>query len=273
MTLTHDLQHAIQLARDAGRIALQYFGHVQRLTKRNAEAVTHADRDTQRFILANLKQRYPSDGFVGEESDLPDSITFDCPDPNGRAWVIDPIDGTNNFIAGFPSFAVCIGLLDAGYPVLGVVFDVCRDHLYTAAKGCGAHLNGKPIRAAQAPLDPSSLIMITSNLLDQHRHLPAWAIQLVGQSTLKLRCIGSAAIEAAQVAAGVAHAAITLNGKLWDAAAPAAIALEAGALFTNLQGDPIFPFNLTNYDGRKVPFLAAAPNAHAPLLQQILANP
>ena len=115
MSLQHDLQYATDLARGAGRIILDDFGKVERLTKTHIattdEAVTDADRMSQRYIVAGLRQRFPNDGIVGEESDTGTSITFECPDPMGRVWVIDPIDGTNNFIAGLGAFCVCIGLL------------------------------------------------------------------------------------------------------------------------------------------------------------------
>ena len=81
-----------------------------------------------------------------------------------------------------------------------------------------------------------------------------------------MRILGSAALEAVYVAAGVAHAAITVNGKLWDVAAAAALVLEAGGTMTDLHGRAIFPYDLANYRGAKVPFLAAGPAAHAPLL-------
>lgn len=273
MDLTRDLQYVIELARGASQVVLSHFGHVERLTKRHAEAVTIADRATQRYIVAGLRKQFPTDGIIGEENDTGDAITFDCPNPNGRVWVIDPIDGTNNFIAGFPTFAVCVGLLDAGYPVLGVVYDVCRNQVYAAAKGHGATLDNKPIQALQTPLDSSSILMLTSNLLNKQGRLPQYALRWISQTAWKIRCIGSAALEAASVAAGIAHGALTLNGKLWDAAAPAAIVLESGGLFTDLKGSPIFPFNLTNYDGGKVPFLAAGPASHPTLLNEILQNP
>src|SRR5213592_4253635 len=115
--IQHDLQFAIELARGAGSIVLEQYGKVKRLTKTHIaasdEAVTEADRASQRFIVAGLKRRFPDDGIVGEESDTGESITFECPNPRGRNWVIDPIDGTNNLIAGLGNFAVCIGLLDA----------------------------------------------------------------------------------------------------------------------------------------------------------------
>lgn len=273
MTLNNDLDYAIELARGAGRIALDHFGHVERLTKRQAEAVTVADRACQRSIVAGLRQRFPKDGIIGEENDTGDAITFDCPDPLGRVWVIDPIDGTNNFVAGYPNFAVCIGLLEKGYPVLGVVYDVCRDYMYAAAKGYGARLNKQSTAALRTPIDDASLLMLTSHLIDKTGRIPQWAVRLLGQTALKLRISGSAALEAVQVAAGIAHGAVTVNGKLWDAAAAAAIVLESGGLFTDLKGNAVFPFDLRQYDGGKVPFLAAAPSAHAELLKHILDNP
>ena len=277
MSLAQDLQFATELARGAGAIALSHYGKVERLTKTHAattlEAVTDADRATQRHIVAGLRRRFPEDGIVGEENDTGDAITFECQDPNGRNWVIDPIDGTNNFIAGLGNFAVCIGLLDRGMPVLGVVYDVTRDTMYAAAKGEGAWAGTKRMRALDTPMGDSSMLMLTSNLIDASGRCPQWACQWLGQTTWKTRILGSAALEAIYVAAGVAHGAVTVNGKLWDAAAAAAILLEAGATMTDLAGNAIFPFRLANYAGAKVPFLAAGPAAHPTLLRQIRTHP
>src|SRR5438034_11141101 len=161
MSLQHDLQYAIDLARGAGRVILDYFGKVERLTKTHIattdEAVTDADRMSQRYIVAGLRQRFPNDGIVGEESDTGTSITFECPDPLGRVWVIDPIDGTNNFIAGLGAFCVCIGLMERGMPVLGIVFDVTRDILYASTKGNGAWSGNQRLRVLDTPLGESSL--------------------------------------------------------------------------------------------------------------------
>ena len=272
-SLTQDLQYAIELARGAGRIVLEYYGKVERLTKTHAttsaEAVTDADRASQRYIVAGLRRRFPGDGLVGEESDTGTSITFDCPDPNGRVWVIDPIDGTNNFIAGLGAFAVCIGLLNEGRPVLGVVFDVTRDCVYSAAAGQGAWLGTRRLHAVGTPMSDASMLMVTSNLIDKDGACPAWASRWIGQTNWKIRMLGSAALEACQVAAGVAHGSITVNGKLWDVAAPAALVLEAGGVLTDLAGKAIFPFNLAGYNGAKVPFLATGPQAHATLLDEV----
>jgi myo-inositol-1(or 4)-monophosphatase len=277
MGFAHDLQFVVELARGAGEIVLRHYGKVERLTKTHvatsAEAVTEADRATQRHIVAGLRRRFPEDGVIGEESDTGESITFECEHPLGRNWVIDPIDGTNNFIAGLGNFAVCIALLDQGMPVLGVVYDVTRNEMYAAAKGEGAWLGTKRLRASDTQLGDSSMIMLTSNLIDAQGRCPQWACRMLGQTVWKTRILGSAALEAVHVASGVAHGAVTVNGKLWDAAAPAAVVLEAGGMMTDLSGGQIFPFNLARYVGAKVPFLAAAPQAHAQLLQEIRSNP
>jgi myo-inositol-1(or 4)-monophosphatase len=277
MNLTHDLQYAIELARAAGKVIVDRYGKVERLTKTHAaakaEAVTEADRASQRLIVEGLRRRFPSDGVIGEESETGESITFECPSPAGRNWVIDPIDGTNNFIAGLGIFTVCIGLLDEQMPVLGVVYDVMRDQVYSALRGQGAWLGNTRIQSPVTALSESSLVMFTSNLLDGGGRCPRWAVKMLEQTKWKTRILGSAALEATLVASGVAHAAVTVNSKLWDIAAPAAILLESGAILTDLKGKPIFPFDLTRYAGAKVPFLAAGKAAHPTLLDEIRRNP
>jgi len=117
------------------------------------------------------------------------------------------------------------------------------------------------------------MIMLTSNLATGRGGIPGWVSRWLGQTNWKIRILGSAALEASQVAAGVAHAAITLQGKLWDVAAPAALVLEAGGIITDPAGKPVFPFNAARYEGAKVPFIAAAPVAHGLLLGEIRDHP
>jgi myo-inositol-1(or 4)-monophosphatase len=269
MSLSEDLQYVTELARAAGALVVENYGKVDRLLKRHAEAVTDADRASQKLIAAGLKRRFPSDGIVGEENDTGDAITFDVSNPAGRNWVIDPIDGTNNFIAGLGNFAVCIGLLDAGKPVLGVVYDVTRGEMYASAAGHGAWLGTRRLAVQQGPLNDGSIIMLTSNLVGPDGKCPPYVPRWIAQTNWKIRMLGTAAIEAVHVASGVAYGAITLNGKLWDIAASAAIAIEAGAIVTDLKGKPIFPFNLVGYKGARVPFLMAGPGAYKQLLDEV----
>jgi fructose-1,6-bisphosphatase/inositol monophosphatase family enzyme len=141
--------------------------------------------------------------------------------------------------------------------------------MYAAAKGQGCWLGTRRLMALSTPMGDASILMMTSNCCDASGRAPAYAARWISQTNWKLRIIGSAALEAAQVAAGIAHGALTINGKLWDIAAPAALVMEAGGMITDLKGAPVFPFNLTNYVGAKVPFLAAGQTAHAELLREI----
>src|ERR1700677_1789047 len=91
MSLPEELQFTAELARAAGALVLEHYGKVDRLLKRNDEAVTEADRASQRMIISGLRRRFPGDGVVGEENETGDAITFEVPNPAGRNWVIDPI--------------------------------------------------------------------------------------------------------------------------------------------------------------------------------------
>ena len=270
-----DLTFIIDLARRAGALALVHQGQVERLEKRGSEAVTAADRACQALIIDGLRSRFPDDGIIGEENDDGSAITNQAARRGGRVWVIDPIDGTNNYVAGMDACAVCIGLLADGDPILGVVHDITNRRTYAAARGQGAWLltpEGTPrrIQALPTPLGPSSLIMMTANLIIQGRLAP-WVPWLFTGCVWKVRMLGASALETVQVAAGVAHIAVTLNGKLWDVAAAAAIALEAGARITTPQGADVFPIDLTGYDGGKVPFIASAPAATETFLNALQA--
>ena len=277
MNRRDELTFVIDTARAAGALALAQYGKVLRLTKTNRattdEAVTEADRACQRLIVERLRARFPGDGLVGEESDTGEDITVDLPNPKGRVWVIDPIDGTNNFISGADNFAVCIGLLERGMPTLGVVYDVIRDRVYAGAEGVGAFVGDRPAHAKVDAMSDASVLMLTSNMLDRTGRAPAWVMSFMSQTTWKVRMLGSAALEAVMVASGAAHAAITVNGKLWDCVAPAAVVLAAGGVVTDLAGRPVFPYDLTNYGGAKVPYLSASAAAQPQVLQVLLENP
>ncbi len=269
MNLNEELRCATELARAAGALVIEQYGKVDRLLKRNNEAVTEADRASQRLIVAGLRRRFGGDGIVGEENDTGDAITFEVSNPAGRNWVIDPIDGTNNFLAGLGIFGVCIGLLDGGRPVLGVVYDVTRDQLFAAAAGQGAWLGTRRLSVDKTSLGDNAMLMLTSNLLGPDGKAPAYVGRWLEQTNWKIRILGSASMEAMQVAMGVAHGAVTLNGKLWDIAAPAAVVIEAGGIVTDPHGREIFPFDLTGYRGAKVPYLMAGPAAHQQLVDEM----
>jgi len=222
--------------------------------KADSSPVTIADREAERMIRAVLEQQRPQDGVVGEEYG---AVRADAE----WVWVIDPIDGTNNFIAGLGCYAVCIGLVEDGHPVAGVVHDVARDEVWYAHRGHGAFRDGRGIACASGPLGDATLVMLSSNLIVPGGGLPSWLMPFFSDQPFKLRILGSAALEAVSVADGTAHAAVTLNGKLWDIAAPAAIVAEAGGHLLRPDGGPLCPFRTAGYAGEKVPFVVTAPNA------------
>jgi fructose-1,6-bisphosphatase/inositol monophosphatase family enzyme len=276
-----DLAYIVDLARRAGELVLKGYGRVERETKTSAgerihgwdpvEAVTEADRASQRLIIEGLRARFPDDGIIGEESEDGSGITNRAPTRGERVWVIDPIDGTNNYVAGLGCFAICIALLERGQPTLGVVHDVTRGHAYAAAGGrawSGEHETS----ALTTAMSDRSLVMLTCNLLDRRGNLPAFIGRWLASSPWKFRMLGSAALEAVHVGSGVVHAAITVNGKLWDVAAAAAFVLAAGGKVTDFSGNDIFPFKTSGYTGHKVPFLAAAPGGHSAVLAEIQAH-
>ena len=144
-----------------------------------------------------------------------------------------------------------------------------RNVSYRAASGCGAFVDDLPCQALKTPMGEASIFMMTSNILHPDGSLPAYVPRWLSQTNWKIRVIGTAAIEAALVGAGVAHGALTMNGKLWDVAAAAAFVLEAGGRIVTLKGRDVFPFDLRNYAGAKVPFLATAPNALETLVREV----
>jgi myo-inositol-1(or 4)-monophosphatase len=270
---TKEIEVMRQTAERAGELVRRLYRTVERLTKTHAaaqqEAVTEADRKSQALIVAALQAAFPGDGIIGEEDDTGSGITMNCPDAMGRVWVIDPIDGTNNFIGGFDNFAVCIGLLVGGMPVAGVVYDVTRERMYSGVVGEGMTVDGVATHCLTTPMGDSSVVMLTSNVLDANKQLHPFVVRWMGQTNWKVRVIGSAALEAALVGAGIAHGAVTVNGKLWDVAAPAALVLAAGGRITTMGGKDLFPFDVRGYAGAKVPFLAAGPAAIEELVRQV----
>jgi myo-inositol-1(or 4)-monophosphatase len=281
-----ELAEIVTLARRAGDLAMGGFGRSERLLKTSAgaaiagieqvEAVTAYDRAVQKLIVEHLRARHPGDGIIGEENEA-GGITAMNATAGETAWVIDPIDGTNNYVAGFAAFAVCIARMDAGMPVLGVVHDPVRGVTYAGIQlgvnKVGAWVisagGARPVTVQPGSADGRALVMMTCNLMDRHGRLPGFITHWLLRAPWRMRMLGSAAMECAEVGAGTAHAALTINGKLWDVAAAAAVVLAAGGVVTDLTGKPRFPYATANYDGAKVPFLAGGPKAHAELLADI----
>lgn len=219
------LLDAIDIARNAGRTIRPYF-RSDRLdihSKLNeADIVTAADKASEAIIVKSIKHLYPSHSILSEE------MGAENHDSEYR-WVIDPLDGTTNFSAGIPIFAVSIGIEHNGTPIVGVVYDPVLDELFTAVKGQGAFLNGTPIhvkgndrldRAVVSTGFPVDKDVNPDNNLDN----VARVLPLVRG----MRRLGSAAMDICYVAAGFTDAYWEMNLHEWDVAAALLILDEAG---------------------------------------------
>ena len=253
---------AERVAREAGEIALKHFRRIGFEQKGIDDRVTEADRALQAHILAAVHAAFPHDGFIGEEAEGA-KLFVERADAE-FCWIVDPIDGTNNFAAGLPVFAVSVGVFCHGEPHAGAIFDPCRGELYRALRGHGAERDGEPIAVTDAPVDPNTLFGLPSLL---HPPLPRYAVEWFERH--KCRDLGSLALQMAYVAGGQLHWTVGFRSKIWDVAAAAALVLEAGGRVTDLAGRPLFPADLAAESGASTPMLASNGLAHDALLAQI----
>lgn len=211
------------------------------------DPVTATDKENEQRVIAGLRAAFPTHEIIGEESaaaraqqQLPPATLTDAP-----TWIVDPIDGTTNFVYGIKLSCVSLGFCVGRQPVLGVVYDPYADELFVAAKGEGAYLNG-----ARVCIDPAKSLKESMVLfeLGYERSQAGLDRILNGLKALLLhgtratRTLGTAVLSLCWVASGRANAYYTglsgEGGKPWDYAAGTIIAMEAGAKFCNLQGGP-----------------------------------
>ncbi|MFC3121130.1 inositol-1-monophosphatase [Agaribacter flavus] len=233
------LNIAVRAARAAGNIISRGFENLDDLQiqqKGTSDYVTKIDREAESAIIAKIQQSYPNHSFVGEEGG---SITND---PE-FTWVIDPLDGTTNFIRGIPHFAVSIALLNKGKLDQAVVFDPIRGELFTASKGAGAQLNGYRIRASK-PKDLSETVIATAFPFKNKEQFPEASAKFSEVFKLcgDVRRMGSAALDLAYVAAGRYDGYFEKGLKAWDMAAGELLVRESGGLNTDYAGnnDPFY---------------------------------
>ena len=230
-----ELAFATDLARQAGGILLDTYGRVATIDyKSKRDVVTDADYASERLIIQAIKERYPDDAILAEESGEHAGVLRDDGSGNGRTWVIDPLDGTVNYANGIPFYCVSIGLVVDDRPSVGVVLDPARDDLYSAAVDGPACLGGEPVRASTKGTLSDYVVSLAvigrGGLARERRIAPQIRIH---------RRMGSAALALAYVAGGRFDAFVQ-NGGLspWDVAAAGLIAERAGAVVTDLAGGP-----------------------------------
>jgi 3'(2'), 5'-bisphosphate nucleotidase len=231
-----ELETATQLAVRAGDILLKYYRRSTPVEWKGAgDPVTLADKSASTFIVEALKRRFPQDGILCEE-EKDDTRRLERP----RAWIVDPMDGTNEFVANLGEFAVMIGLAIERKSVLGVVYQPTRQKLYYAEAGKGAYLKQEQgIRRLSVSLetDPSRMIIAVSrshDSADAQRIREALEIQQMMRS-------GSAGLKVGMICEGKAHLYFHIGQgtNQWDTCAPEAILQEAGGRMTDIAGHPL----------------------------------
>lgn len=231
-TSTGDLEEllnfAVELAREAGAIALSYFGkNPKSERKHDGTIVTVADREAEQLLRRRIQDRYPRDGVLGEEFGALEGSS-------GRRWIIDPIDGTFSFALGVPLFGVLVGLEIDSDPALGVAFLPALDELVAAARGLGCTRNGERVRTS-ATASLGDALIVCGDFYRAHRHGLGIAAQRLQERAKERRgwgdCYGHVL-----VATGRADVALDPIMSVWDCAALAPIVEEAGGTFTDWRG-------------------------------------
>jgi myo-inositol-1(or 4)-monophosphatase len=244
------LKLATELAREAGALALRMrFGaEVVEAKSSPTDVVTAADKAVEALLVSALSEARPDDGLLGEEGGA-------AAGTSGLRWVVDPIDGTVNYLYGIPQWAVSIGVEDAEGAWVGVVFDPNKDELWAAVRGAGATLNDLPIHCSQATRLESSLVGTGFGYDARRRAAQGAALPDLLPRVRDIRRLGAGSLDLCSVAAGRLDAYFEQGLSPWDLCAGGLVATEAGALVTGLRG------RAAGYDL----VLAAAPGVHGAL--------
>ena len=205
------------------------------------DLVTKFDKEIQDFLVSKLGEVVPGAQFFGEEGDGNKELT------DGYCFIIDPIDGTTNFIKGFQHSAISVGLAKDREIVLGVVMDPDLDNIYYAEKGKGAFLNGKPIHVSDCDLKTSLVLFGTCPYEHELAKKTFEITEEVFYKALEVRRAGSAALDICYVAAGKADLYYELILRPWDWAGATLILKEAGGVCTTCEGEPLDAGKIKSY--------------------------
>jgi myo-inositol-1(or 4)-monophosphatase len=197
----------------------------------STDMVSDADREAEQAIVAILRAERPDDGLLGEEG-------TDEQAASGRRWVIDPLDGTTNYLYGIPAWAVSVALEDPDGGLVGVVFDPARRELFAAERGGGAVLNGQPIRVREGAALERSLIATGFGYDADRRARQADVLRTILPAVRDVRRAGAAAIDLAWVAAARVDGYWERGLHPWDWAAGRLLVTEAGGVVRDLEGGP-----------------------------------
>lgn len=272
---TDELAFASDLARRAGDVLLSHYERLDRIDyKSKRDVVTNADYASERLVIEAIREAFPGDAILAEESGEHVAIVVSSvggasatPNPSrggiagsGRAWVIDPLDGTVNYANGIPFYCVSIGLVVDAQPAVGVVFDPARDELYVATDDGPARLNGVAVRTSPKEALSDAVISLAvigkGGLTRERRIAPRIRIH---------RRMGSAALSLAYVANGRFDGFVQNGGlSAWDVAAAGLIAQRGGAVVTDIAGGAWWNPRLR---GARYSVVAAPAALHGPLME------
>jgi myo-inositol-1(or 4)-monophosphatase len=232
-SVTHDPREleavAVAVARASAALIRAEVGRATRLAEKSSptDVVTRTDLDAERLIRRRLADATPGAGVLGEEGGQTTTRDGDAP---RLQWVVDPLDGTVNFLYALPVMGVSIAAALDGDVVAGAVVDVLRDEAFSAAAGHGARLDGDPLEVSRCRSMAQALVMTGFSYRADVRGRQGQIVQSLLPAARDIRCFGSAALQLCWVGAGRADAYFERDIKVWDYAAGALIAREAGAV-------------------------------------------
>jgi myo-inositol-1(or 4)-monophosphatase len=260
--LTAYHEAACEAARRGAAVLEEWRSRFQVREKGRFDLVTDADVGSQRAIQSYLQERFPDHAFLGEEGEGEKAR----PGPGAApTWIVDPLDGTTNYVHDCPLYCVSIGLQVAGELVVGVVLDPSRNELFSAARGQGAWLGTRRLQTSQADNLEEALLAtgFPPDLRGQERTLDWW--RYFSLRTRSLRRTGSTALNLAYLAAGRFDGYWAFDNHVWDVAGGVVLVREAGGVITNVDGTPFDPYTP---DG-----LASNGPLHPVLLQALRTGP
>ncbi len=249
----NELESAINAAKDAGELLMDYFGKVRPEYKKDTSIVTKADIMAEEKIKSILQKEFPDYGFIGEESGQDET-------ESEYIWTVDPLDGTTNYTMQNPLFDVSIALTFKGEPILGVVYYPFRDELFYAEKGRGAFLNDVKVSVSETDFDRSILTFCNNRDMESIKRMTR-IFSNIKPINNKLRQLGAGGLELAFVASGRTGAFFVVGANPWDVSAGDVLVREAGGAVTDFDGDP---YNINSKD-----FLASNGKIHDKLLELI----
>jgi len=227
------LNIAVRAARRAGEIIVRSLTRIEGIqvsAKGHNDFVSEVDRAAEREIIATVRRAYPDHAFLAEESGASGS--------SESVWIVDPLDGTTNFLHGFPVFAVSIACQQRGRIEHAVVYDPMRQELFTASRGGGAHLDNRRMRVSRRHSLESALLATGFPFRANLKYLDAYLamLKVAMQTTAGIRRPGAAALDLAYVAAGRVDAFWEIGLNVWDTAAGTLLIQEAGGRIGTLVG-------------------------------------